>query len=145
MRSLRSEHSNAKGRPMTADGIPMKDILENSAAMLCKRLYAIRTFPSGDLGAVLAHVPAHLEYQVEIERRGDLFAAGPLWTENEGTWKGEGLIIVRAGSHAEAEKIAAADPMHRSGARKYEIKSWLVNEGGLTVRVNFSDQKATIS
>ena len=38
------------------------------------------------------------------------------------------MVIIRAGSLAEAKEIAASDPMHASGARSYTVRPWLVNE-----------------
>ena len=38
---------------------------------------------------------------------------------------GEGMVIIRAASLAEAQAIAAADPMHSSGARKARVRPWL--------------------
>jgi uncharacterized protein len=39
---------------------------------------------------------------------------------------------------AEAESIAQNDPMHIGGARRYRVRPWLVNEGTLSVRLDFS-------
>ena len=40
----------------------------------------------------------------------------------------------------EAKTIAERDPMHRSGARSFRIRPWMINEGGVSVRLNFSNQ-----
>jgi hypothetical protein len=37
------------------------------------------------------------------------------------------MVIFRANSFQEAEKIALADPMHSSGARRYALTPWLLN------------------
>jgi len=75
-----------------------------------------------------------------LEREGTMFAAGPLWTDDEQHWRGEGMVIVRASSVEEARSIAERDPMHRSGARSFHIRPWMINEGNLSVRLNFSSQ-----
>ena len=49
------------------------------------------------------------------------------------------MIIIRAESIEAATVIAEADPMHSSGARKFRIRPWLMNEGGFNLRVTFSD------
>ena len=49
------------------------------------------------------------------------------------------MVIVRAASLEEAGKFAAEDPMHESGARTFRIRPWLLNEGGITVTVRYSD------
>jgi len=51
-----------------------------------------------------------------------------------------GLIIIRAKDAAEARRIADADPMHSSGVRRYELYAWSLNEGRISVTLDFSDQ-----
>jgi uncharacterized protein len=48
------------------------------------------------------------------------------------------MVVIRANSLAEAQAIAAEDPMHKSGARTYRVRPWLVNEGTLTLRLDFA-------
>jgi uncharacterized protein YciI len=67
------------------------------------------------------------------------FAAGPFDDDAETQWSGEGMIIVRAASLAEARTIADADPMHASGVRRYRIRPWLLNEGAVTLTVRYSE------
>ena len=55
------------------------------------------------------------------------------------------MIIIRASSIEEATEIAQADPMHSSGARRFRIRPWLVNEGGFNLRVTFSDGKQRLA
>ena len=107
--------------------------------LLAKRLYVILTTPSGGLDALQEHLGAHLAYQKDLEARGITFAAGPFADDAEQEWSGEGMIIVRAASAAEARAIADADPMHRSGARSYRVRPWLLNEGSCTVTVRYSE------
>ncbi len=109
------------------------------------RLYVILTEPVNGLEAVQAASDDHLAHQVALEREGVLFAAGPLLTEDGVSCLGEGMIIVRAGSLAEARAIADRDPMHLTGARTYRIRPWLVNEGSLSIRLNMSDQTMRLS
>ncbi len=134
---------------MSDDGnpksVPAAAVIEASKAMLQKQLYAIFTTPTDGLGPVFANLEAHLTYQVQIEREGIMFAAGPLWTEDGESWEGEGLVIVRAASRAEAVAIAERDPMHRSGARAFKVRPWMINEGSLTLRLDYSTQKFTIT
>ncbi|MBI3436875.1 MAG: hypothetical protein HY056_17625 [Proteobacteria bacterium] len=126
---------------------PVVTVAEVKAAcegMLQKQLYVVLTKPTRGLGPVLENLKPHLAYQIDIEQRGIMVGAGPFWTEDEKQWMGEGMVIIRAASIAQAHAIAAADPMHKSGARSYTIRPWLLNEGSLNVRVTFSDRKATI-
>ena len=104
-----------------------------------KQLYVILTTPTGGLDALHQHLPAHLAYQKELEATGVSFAAGPFADDAEREWTGEGMIIVRAGSLAEARAIAERDPMHESGVRSFRVRPWLLNEGSVTLRVTYSD------
>lgn len=132
-----SEDDNPKSAPAAA-------VLEASSGMLQKQLYVIFTRPTDGLGPVFANIEAHLAFQIELEREGIMFAAGPLWTDDEQSWEGEGMVIVRAGSRDEAVAIAERDPMHKAGARAFMVRPWLINEGSVTLRVDFSTQKAEL-
>lgn len=125
-------------------GIPVEGVMQASIAMLQKQLYAIFTSPVGAIETVLANMDAHLAFQVSLEREGVLYAAGPMWSDDEKTWEGEGLVVVRAGSRGEAITIAERDPMHRSGARQFTVRPWMINEGTLSVRLDMSSQTFSI-
>ena len=112
--------------------------------MLAKQMFVVFTEPTGDLEKVQEARAEHLKYQVEIEQKGIMFAAGPLADDSGESWGGDGMIIIRANSIEEATKIAEADPMHASGARKFRIRPWLMNEGGFNLQVTFSDGKQRI-
>ena len=133
---------------MSADenprSVPAAGVLEASKAMLQKQLYAIFTKPVDGLGAVFANIEDHLKFQVELERKGVMFAAGPMWTDDEQSWEGDGLVVVRAESRDAAIAIAERDPMHKAGARSFHVRPWLINEGTMTVRLDYSTQKLTI-
>lgn len=111
----------------------------STKGLLAKRLYVILTTPTGALEALAAQLGAHLAYQKDLEARGITFAAGPFANDAEQAWSGEGMIIVRAASLADARAIADADPMHSSGVRRYRIRPWLLNEGAITVSVRYSE------
>jgi uncharacterized protein YciI len=120
------------------------DILQASKGMLQKQLYVVFTRPTNGLGPVMANIKPHLDFQVDLERRGIMFGAGPFWADDEQTWEGEGMVIVRAGSLAEARAIAESDPMHKSGARSFTVRPWLLNEGTVTVKITYSDGKREV-
>jgi uncharacterized protein YciI len=107
--------------------------------MLRKKLYVVLSkplVPPKQLQPVLA---AHLDYMIGLEKRGVIFASGPL-ADPERPPQGEGLTIVRAANAAEARAIAEADPFCKNGLRTFELKEWTVMEGMLGLRVHFSDQ-----
>lgn len=124
---------------MSEPKITVEEILDASQGMLQKQLYVVFTTPTKGLGPVMENIEPHLKYQVELEEKGIMFGAGPFWTEDEKSWEGEGMVIIRASSLAEAKAIAAADPMHASGARSYRVRPWLLNEGTVTLKVRYSD------
>ncbi len=102
-------------------------------------MYVYFTRPANGMGPVMENLEEHLKFQVELEQKGVMFGAGPFWTDDEERWEGEGMVIIRAGSLAEARRIAESDPMHASGAREFTIRPWLLNEGSVTMRITYSD------
>ena len=125
--------------------VPVAAVLEASKGMLQKQLFAIFTTPVDGLGPVFAIIEEHLNFQVQLEKDGILYAAGPLWTDDGEEWEGEGMVIVRAASIDEAKAVAERDPMHKAGARTYRVRPWLINEGSVTVRLDNSTQTFTIT
>jgi uncharacterized protein YciI len=129
---------------MSGPKITKRDILEKTPQMLQMQLYVIHTKPTNGLGPVMENIGPHLEFQVKIEQEGIMFAAGPLWADDEDTWEGEGMVVIRADNLEHAREIAKSDPMHASGARSFSVRPWLINEGGFSIRVTFSDGKRTL-
>ena len=125
--------------------VPAAAVLDASKGMLQRQLYAIFTMPTDGLGPVFAVIEDHLEYQVQLEKERILHTAGPKWTDDEKSWEGDGLVVVRAISRKEAIKIAERDPMHRSGARSFRVRPWLINEGSITITLNNSSQTYTVN
>ena len=113
--------------------------------VLAKRLYVIFNEPTAGIEALHAHLGAHLAYQKDLEARGIIFDPGPFADDSETEWSGEGMIIVRAASKAEAEAIAQADPMHSTGVRRFKVRPWLLNEGSYTVTVRYSEAYRAVS
>ncbi|WP_201724333.1 YciI family protein [Bradyrhizobium centrolobii] len=129
---------------MTKTRVTKDEVLEASGGMLKKQFYVVFTTPTNGIAPVMEKLPAHLAHQCEIERQGIMVAAGPHWTDDEQFWDGDGMFVIRATSLAHATEIAASDPMHKSGARAFTVRPWLINEGGLVVKLSFSDGKMTI-
>jgi len=130
---------------MTEPTITKDDILQASKGMLQKQMFVVFTRPANGMGPVMQNIEAHLKFQVKLEQDGIMFGAGPFWADNEHDWHGEGMVIIRADSLAHAREIAASDPMHSSGARSFEVKPWLMNEGSMTVRIDHSTGRYTLS
>jgi uncharacterized protein len=109
---------------------------------LGKEMYLVVTKPvrSPEIDKRLAD---HLAHQVDLERRGIMFAAGPLYSRGSNIPEA-GMFVLRAGSYEEAEEICKTDPLHEAGLRTYTIQKWRLNEGSITVTINYSDQTAKI-
>lgn len=123
---------------MSEPKVTKQDIINASSQMLNKDLYVVFTTPTNGMGPIMENIEAHLKFQVSLEEKGIMFGAGPFWEDNESDWKGEGMVIIRANSLSEAKEIAASDPMHSSGARSFTVRPWLLNEGTLNIKLDYS-------
>ena len=112
--------------------------------MLRKKLFVVLSKSAAGPEQIGQHLPAHLEYMIGLEKKGVLFASGPL-SDAEGKVRGDGLTVLRAATADEARRIAEADPFFIAGLRSFDVKEWTVMEGSLGIRVNFSDQSLEIS
>ena len=121
------------------------DIRAATPDMLNKDLYVVTTTPVDGMDAVMTNLEEHLAFQVDLERRGIMFGAGPPWEDDEHSWNGEGLVIIRADSLAHAREIAESDPMHRAGARRFTVRPWMMNEGTVTVRITYSNSRHEVT
>lgn len=114
-------------------------IAELTKGMLRLKLFVVFSYGKGlDLKPYLAE---HLQYMIDLERQGKLFASGPF---GDGT-KGDGMTILRVADEAEARDIATRDPFVANGIRTFKIELWTVMEGSLNLTVHFSDRSAKIS
>ena len=86
----------------------------------------------------------HIQRQIDLERRGVMFGAGPLMDEGQDA-PTRGMMIIRASSFEEARTIADAEPYFRDGLRTYSLHKWTLNEGSISLTVNYSDQSVRIT
>ena len=119
-------------------------IAELTQKMLRRKFYAVISQPSPAPEKLKALLPSHLEYMIGLEKRGVLFASGPL-SEGDGPPNGAGLTVLRAANAREARELAEADPFVRNGLRTFELKEWTIMEGTLGLRVNLSDQSVEVA
>jgi uncharacterized protein YciI len=112
--------------------------------MLRKKFYVVLSKPAVTPDKLQPYLSAHLEYMIGLEKRGLVFASGPL-ADGEGPPTGQGLTVLRAKDAGEARALAEADPFFINGVRSFEIKEWTVMEGTLGVRVNLSDQTIEVA
>jgi uncharacterized protein YciI len=111
--------------------------------MLRKKLYVVLSKPAAPPEKLTPYLMAHLEYMIALEKRGLVFASGPL-SDGEGPPSGHGLTVLRAKSAAEARALAEGDPFFVNGLRSFELKEWTVMEGSFGLRVNLSDQSIEV-
>ena len=119
-------------------------IAELTQKMLRRKFFAVLSQPSPTPEKLKALLPEHLEYMIGLEKRGLLFASGPL-SDGAGPPNGAGLTILRVASAREARALADADPLVVNGLRSYELKEWTIMEGTLGLRVNLSDQSVEVA
>jgi uncharacterized protein YciI len=109
---------------------------------LGKEMYLVVTRPVRS-PEIAKRLQEHLDHQVELEKRGIMFAAGPLYPRDSDIPEA-GMFVLRAKSFEEADAICKEDPLHKAGLRTYTIQKWRLNEGRITVTVDFSDQTMKI-
>lgn len=112
---------------------------ERLRAMLNKPLYVALRTPV-DLSRLNELLPAHLEWAVQCEKRGELFASGPFVQDGAAAGTPGGMSIIRADTVAEVQRILSLDPFIQQGVFTADIKKWLLMEGGFTLSLRFSDQ-----
>ena len=116
--------------------------------MLRKKLYVLISTPRVAPDKLIPLLATHLDYMIDLERRGLLFASGPLADAGgapSGHGSGHGLTILRTKDAGEARAIAEAEPFFAHGLRSFEIKEWTVMEGTLGLRINLSDQSVEVA
>ena len=119
-------------------------VAELMRKMLRKKLYVLISKPVVPPEKLQPFLMAHLEYMIALEKRGLVFASGPL-ADGEGPPGGHGLTVLRAANAKEARALAEADPFFVNGFRTFELKEWTLMEGTLGVRVNLSDQSIEVT
>ena len=112
---------------------------------LALELYVAQSTPAKAPEDVKASLPDHLAYQAKLETKGALAFAGPMSDESGEEMQGMGLIIYRAESLEAARALAEADPMHKSGARSFTLRRWMINEGSLRLDVGLSTKGVVLS
>jgi uncharacterized protein YciI len=112
---------------------------------LAFEVFVVQSTPAMTPADMKQNLPDHLAYQAKMEAEGALVFAGPMSDETGLQMEGMGLIIYRAASFEAARSLAENDPMHKSGARRFTIRKWIINEGSLGITVGLSGQKVTLT
>lgn len=116
-----------------------------SRGALALELYVATSTPAKEPQDVKASLPDHLVYQAELERAGALAFAGPMSDDSGDQMQGMGMMVYRAESLEAARALADNDPMHKSGARTYVMRRWMINEGSMTLSVGLSTGHVTLT
>ena len=121
-----------------------EQIRQLTQRMLRKKLYVVFSKGNATPEQIGTLLPQHLEFMIALEKKGVLFASGPL-SASPGAPAGDGLTILRAASADEARTIASADPFVVNKLRTFEVREWTLMEGSFGVKLNFSDQSLDIT
>ena len=95
---------------------------------LALELFVVESQPAGPPEAIQNALPDHLAYQLELEKSGYLVFAGPVSDKSGEQMQGGGMIIYRAIDMGAARSLTENDPMHKTGARSFVLRKWLINE-----------------
>lgn len=106
--------------------------------MLGRRLWVCLSEPAGPPDAELPILPEHLRHLIALESQGVLFGAGPFIEDGQPGQRA--MYIVRADSEEAARAILDDEPFHKRGMRTYTLNEWALNEGRITLNVDFSNQ-----
>lgn len=124
--------------------IPVEEVRKASGDRLQVQLCAVFTSPTGGIEPILNNMKEPPAFQVSLEREGILYAAGPMWRDDEKTWNGDGLVIIRAKSRSGGAEIGKSDLMHVRGPRNFTARPWMINEGTVTIRLDNSSQTFSV-
>jgi len=112
---------------------------------LALELYVAISTPAKPPEELKKLLPDHLAYQGKLEVAHQLAFAGPMSDPTGAKMEGVGLIVYRADNLKAARALADADPMHAGGARTYEMRKWMINEGSFSLTTCLSAQKVGLS
>jgi uncharacterized protein YciI len=74
-----------------------------------------------------------------MEMSGILLASGPFIEADQVGLRS--MMIIRTKDLAEARRIAEEEPLHKLGLRRFTIEEWQLNQGRISVQIDFSDQR----
>ena len=104
-------------------------IRELTKSMLRKKLYVVLSKGGAAPEQIAEHLPRHLEYMIGLEKKGVLFASGPL-AEADGQVRGDGLTIVRAAERASGARDRRSRSIRRARTAQLRVAG-MDGDGGL--------------
>lgn len=112
-----------------------------SKNFLRKRLFVMLRIPS-QINLAQAFFTEHLQWVIDSENRGEIFASGPFVANGRTPGKpgspAGGMTMIRASTFDDAKVIADTDPYIVNDVVKYELKEWLLMEGSFNLKISFS-------
>ena len=109
------------------------------APLLHRTLFVCLSEPVAPPDEILPHIPDHLRHLVAMEKSGVLLASGPFIEAGQVGLRS--MMIIRAKDLAEARRIVGEETLHKLGLRRFTIEEWQLNQGRISVQIDFSDQK----
>jgi len=85
----------------------------------------------------------HYKWIIDLEQRNLVFASGPIFKRDGGP--GVGMTIFKVADWDEAIELAASDPFCLAGAAEFHVDRWQINEGRISISIDFSDQTYVIT
>lgn len=109
------------------------------APLLHRTLFVCVSEPVAPPEEILPHIPDHLRHLIAMEKSGVLLASGPFIEAGQVGLRA--MMIIRATDLAQARRIASEETLHKRGLRRFTIEEWQLNQGRVSVQIDFSDQK----
>jgi uncharacterized protein YciI len=113
-----------------------------AAALLHRTLFVCLSEPVAPAEEILPHIPDHLRHLIAMEKSGVLLASGPFLEAGQVGLRA--MMIIRAKDLAEARRIVQEETLHKLGLRRFTIEEWQLNQGRISVQIDFSDQKGML-
>jgi len=85
----------------------------------------------------------HFQWLIRLEKEGHILLTGGIFLR-DGT-QSEGLTILRAPDWETAEQLAATDPFIVAGANSFYIERFRLGAGRVTISIDLSDQRFSLS
>ncbi len=123
---------------MSAAETEMREEIERLKAGMIAQSYFVMFRNNVNPSKIEAVMLDHYRWIIGLEKQGVVFASGPLFKEDDKI--GIGMTIFRVPDRETAAALAAQDPFVKAGAAEYDIQRWQINEGRVTVSIDFSDQ-----
>ena len=112
--------------------------VERLKSRMLAKTYFVMSRDIVDQTALQPLMLAHYRWVIGLEKTGLILGSGPLFAADGA--QGVGMTIFRCEDHAAAVALASGDPFVTGGAARFHVQRWQVNEGRVTLSLDFSDQ-----